>query len=50
MILSIFSFTNPETDYDAKVIGQADQAIALAPDTMRAYRGEKWSPILFAPL
>ena len=31
-------FANPETDYDAKVIGQADRAIALAPDTMRAYR------------
>ena len=28
---------NPETDYDAKVIGQADRAIALAPDTIRAY-------------
>ena len=35
--LEYFFFTNPETDYDAKVIGQADQAIALAPDTMRAY-------------
>jgi adenylate cyclase len=32
-----FFFANPETDYDAKVIGQADRAIALAPDTMRAY-------------
>ena len=30
-------FANPETDYDAKVIGQADRAIALAPDNMRAY-------------
>jgi adenylate cyclase len=30
-------FANPETDYDAKVIGQADRAIALAPDTTRAY-------------
>jgi adenylate cyclase len=30
-------FANPETDYDAKVIGQADRAIALAPDTVRAY-------------
>jgi adenylate cyclase len=28
---------NPATNYDAKVIGQADRAIALAPDTMRAY-------------
>jgi adenylate cyclase len=31
---------NPETDYDVKVIGQADRAIALAPDTMRAYRAK----------
>ena len=31
-----FFFANPETDYDAKVIGQADRAIALAPDTMSA--------------
>ena len=30
-------FPNPETDYDAKVIGQADRAIALAPENMRAY-------------
>jgi adenylate cyclase len=31
-------WANPQTDYDAKVIGPADRAIALAPDTMRAYR------------
>jgi hypothetical protein len=31
---------NPETDYDVKVIGQADRVIALAPDTMRAYRAK----------
>ena len=37
MRLSIFIWANPETDYDAKVIGQADRAIALAPDNMRAY-------------
>jgi tetratricopeptide (TPR) repeat protein len=30
-------FPNPETDYDAKVIGLADRAIALAPDNMLAY-------------
>jgi adenylate cyclase len=28
---------NPETDYDAKIFGPADQAIALAPDTLWAY-------------
>ena len=33
-------WANPETDYDAKVIGQADRAIALAPDNMRAYRAK----------
>jgi adenylate cyclase len=32
-----FNWANPETDYDAKVIGPADRAIAVAPDTMRAY-------------
>jgi adenylate cyclase len=30
-------WANPETDYDAKVIGLADRAIALAPENMRAY-------------
>jgi adenylate cyclase len=27
----------PDTDYDAKILGPADQAIALAPDTLWAY-------------
>jgi adenylate cyclase len=35
--LEYFFYANPDTDYDAKVIGQADRAIALAPDTMEAY-------------
>jgi hypothetical protein len=30
-------WTNPQTDYDAKVIGEADRAIALAPDNLDAY-------------
>jgi adenylate cyclase len=30
-------FPNPETNYDAKVIGLADRAIALAPDNLLAY-------------
>ena len=30
-------WANPQTDYDAKILGQADRAIALAPDNMRAY-------------
>jgi adenylate cyclase len=35
-----FYFANPKTDYDAKVIGQADRAIALAPENTRAYRAK----------
>ena len=35
--LEYIFWASPETDYEAKVIGQADRAIALAPDTMRAY-------------
>ena len=35
--LERFYFANADTDYEAKVIGQADRAIALAPDTMWAY-------------
>ena len=30
-------WTNPDTDYDAKVIAPVDRAIALAPDDVRAY-------------
>jgi adenylate cyclase len=30
-------WNNPQTDYDAKVIGQADRAIALAADNVWAY-------------
>jgi tetratricopeptide (TPR) repeat protein len=32
-----FGWTNPDTDYEAKIIGQADRAIALAPETLFAY-------------
>jgi adenylate cyclase len=32
-----FGWTNPETDYDAKILGQADRAIALARDNVYAY-------------
>jgi len=35
--LEYFYFPNPKTDYDAEVIGRADRAIALAPETMGAY-------------
>jgi adenylate cyclase len=37
MIEFAYGWTNPQTDYDAKVIGQADRAIALAPDNLDAY-------------
>ena len=30
-------WTDPRIDYDAKIIGQADRALVLAPDTMGAY-------------
>jgi adenylate cyclase len=30
-------WTNPQTDYDAKILAQADRAIALAPDNWWAY-------------
>ena len=32
-----FGWTNPETDYDARILGQADRAIALARDNVYAY-------------
>jgi adenylate cyclase len=32
-----YGWTNPETDYDAKILGQADRSIALASDNMSAY-------------
>ena len=38
--LEYFFFANPNTDYDAKVIDQADRAIALASDNMEAYRAK----------
>ena len=42
-------FANPETDYDAKVIGQANRAIALAPDSVQAYVTKERLPENFAP-
>ena len=33
----LYGWTNPETDYDAKIVGQTERAIALDPDNMRAY-------------
>ncbi len=34
---SFFGFGDPGTDYEAKVLGQADRAIALDPNNARAY-------------
>ena len=36
-MLEYYFFPNLETDCDAKVINQADRAILLAPDAVRAY-------------
>jgi adenylate cyclase len=32
-----YGWTNPQIDYDAKILSQADRALALAPDTLEAY-------------
>jgi adenylate cyclase len=37
MIEYAFGWTNPETDYDAKILGQADRSIELARDNIYAY-------------
>ena len=37
----IFGCGNPGTDYDAKILGQADRAIALAPDYDRPYESKE---------
>jgi len=34
---NLFEWTNPETNYEARIFGFADRAIALAPDAMLAY-------------
>ena len=36
----IFGYGNPGTDYDAKILGQADRAIALAPDCDLSYQAK----------
>ena len=38
MVDFAYGWTNPQTDYDAKILAQADRAIALAPDNWRAYQ------------
>ena len=49
MIEYAFGWTNPETDYDAKILGQADRSIALARDNMLRLYGEKRVFDHFAP-
>ena len=44
-----FGWSNPDTDYDAKVLGQADRAIALAPDNVWAYWAKSFYLTMFAP-
>ena len=36
----VYGWTNPQTDYDAKIVAQADRALALAPDNWRAYHAK----------
>ncbi len=37
-----YGWSDPETDYEAKVLGQADRAIALDPNNVRAYLAKGW--------
>ena len=37
MVEYVYGWTDPKTDYDAKILGQADLSIALAPDNTSAY-------------
>jgi len=45
----VFGWTNPEIDYDAKILGQADHAISLAPDSVRAYYAKSMYLLLRRP-
>jgi tetratricopeptide (TPR) repeat protein len=38
----IFGWGNPETDYDAKILGPVDRSIAVARDNPRAYFSKGW--------
>ena len=37
MIDAVYGWTSPDVDYDAKIIGQADRSIAIAPDDPLPY-------------
>ena len=49
MIDYTYGWTNPQTDYDAKILAQADRALALAPDNWRAYYAKCTYLYPFAP-
>ena len=42
-----FGWTIPGVDYDAKILGSADRALALAPDTLGAYDAKSYYLALF---
>jgi tetratricopeptide (TPR) repeat protein len=42
MLEYAFGWTLPGVDYNAKVLGSADRALGLAPDTMRAYDAKSY--------
>jgi len=42
MAVYVYGWATTEKDFDAKIIDQADRAIALAPDNMRAYAAKSF--------
>ena len=42
MAIYVYGWATTEKDFDAKIIDQADRAIALAPDNMRAYAAKSF--------
>ncbi len=42
MAVYVYGWATTEKDFDAKIIDQADRAIALAPDNMRAYSAKSF--------
>ena len=37
-----YGWTDPQTDYEAKILGQANRALALDPNNVRAYLAKGW--------
>jgi hypothetical protein len=46
----LYGWTNPETDYDAKIVGQTEPAISLDANNMRAYYVKKPIPPSYPPM